>query len=549
MCGAQSSVRNIARLKGGIAVRDGWWRRSAALGVGLVATGALALQGISPTAAAAGSSNTLVILQSAAPVSLNPVDEADWNTRESIGYMYDPLIYAGPHNTYLPGLATSWTPSDHSMVWTIQLRHGVTFQDGTPFNAAAAVFNFDLNMNPTSKNYSDFKPYVKSVVATGPYTIRITLAQPYAELIDELTWAPLFISPTAYKKEGATGFAQKPVGTGAYIFQSYTPNSTLIMTANPHYWGGMPKIPTIKVEIVPDVHTEAVDMEAHTADFMYQPLPQDVAELKAHGILVDTTPTASGTMVSFNLANGPTADVQVRKAIMEAINRKAIVQVILKGYAELSRAGVPTTSAFYHANVPEVNYSPAQAKATLNADGWKVGKGGVRMKNGQPLDITILSNSNQPWPQISQIFQQELDNVGFHATITTQAWSTFLNSMRAGQYNIAYWYLAGFTLGSWDGTVNMESSAYWNVSQIKNNPQLKSVMHEIDSLYAKEIGESNTAQRSATLLKFQELNAKYELVGWLWHPLGIFAISPQLHNYAFNNWLYLFLNAHSTLSG
>jgi len=524
---------NIRNLVGAVA--------SAAMLCGAVAVGAA-------PSAAAGGSGTLTILQSASPVSLNPVDEADWNSRESIGYMFDPLIYAGPNNTYLPGLATSWTPSNHDMVWTIQLRKGVTFQDGTPFNAQAAVFNFDLIIkNPQAKEYSSFEPYVKSVTATGPYTVKITLAEPYAELIDELTWAPLFVSPTAYRKEGAAGFAQHPVGTGAYEFVSYTPNSTLVMKANPNYWGGAPKIPEIKVSIVPDLNTEALDLEAGSADFMYGVPPQDVSQLKAHGITVDTTATASGAMVSFNDASGPTADVNVRKAIMMSIDRAAILQKILGGYGQLTLAGVPNSSSFYHANVPGYNYSPTAAAKLLNADGWKVGAGGVRYKDGKPLAITILSNSNPPWPLISQIFQQELAQIGFKAKVVTQDWGTFLNSMRAGDYNIAYWYLGGFTLDSWDGTVNMQPTAYWNVSQMAKDPAYAALGKQINAIYNKEIGQASVAQRSATLLQFQKLDAKYVLVGWLWTPLAIFAVSPHLHGYAFNNWQYLFLNHNSYL--
>jgi peptide/nickel transport system substrate-binding protein len=518
---------------------------------GIAATVALAAAALVPGAlvvsAASSGTGTLTILQSTSPVSLNPVDEADWNSRESIGYMYDPLIYAGPNNTYLPGLATKWTPSDHDMVWTIQLRQGVKFQDGTAWNAQAAVYNFDLIINnPESKPYSDFEPWVKSVTADGQYTIKITLAKPYAELIDELTWAPLFVSPTAYKKEGATGFAQHPVGTGAYDFVSYTPNAELVMKANPNYWGGAPKIPEIKVEIVPDLNTEALDMEAHTADFMYDVPPQDVPQLKAKGIDIQTTATASGAMVSFNDTSGATADVDVRKAIMMSIDRSAILEKILGGYGQLTLAGVPKSSSFYHANVAGYNYDPAAAEKLLTQDGWKVGAGGVRYKDGKALTITVLSNPTQPWPMVSQIFQQELAQIGMKTKVVSQDWGTFLNSMRAGKYNVAYWYLGGFTLDSWDGTVNMNSGNYWNVSQL---PASNAVEMEMTSLYNLELGQSNVAQRSATLLKFQELDAKTVEVGWLWTPLAIFAISPDLHGYAFDNWQYLFLDSHSYLSG
>lgn len=513
----------------------------------LAASAMVPLAALVSTPPAQAATNTLVILQSAAPVSLNPVQENDWNSRESIGYMYDPLMYQGPNNSMTPALATSWKPSKNNMVWTFQLRKGVTFQDGTPWNAKAAVFNFNLEMQQTSKNYSDFVPYIKTVKAVGPYTLQITLAKPDAEFLAILTWAPLFVSPTAYQKEGATGFAQHPVGTGAYEFGSYSPNSTLMLKANPNYWGGAPKIPQLKIEIVPDLNSEALAMESHTADFMYGEQPQDVQQLKAHGVTVAATPTASGDMVYFNLAKAPTNDVNVRRAIMMALNRSAMVKTIFKGYAQLTRAGVPNNSPFYHANVPEIPFNPAQAKQILTKDGWKVGAGGVRYKNGKPLAITILSNSNAPWPLVSQVMQEELSGIGFKAKIVTQDWGTFLNSGRAGDYSIAFWGLGGFSTYTWDGTVNMYSTDYWNISQMSKNPAMAGIQKQIDQIYFKQIGQANVKQRSATLLKFQQLDYKDVLVGWMWTPEALFAISPNLHNYAFNNWQYLFLNKNSYL--
>jgi peptide/nickel transport system substrate-binding protein len=527
--------------------RRSWYRTvlGAASATVLVCT-ALAFETATPTAAA--SSAPLVIVQGSAPVSLNPVDEADWITRESIGYMYDPLIYAGPDDTYRPGLATSWKSSDHGMVWTFQLRKGVTFQDGTPWNAQAAVYNFTLNLATTSKNYSDFEPWVKSVTATGPYTLKITLGQPYATLLDDLTWAPLFVSPTAYKKEGATGFAEHPVGTGPYLFGSYTPNAMLVLKRNPNYWGGEPTIPEIKIEVVPSATTQELDMEAGAADFMYNVPASDAATLKAHGIEVKATPIANGQMVSFNLSKGPTADVKVRTAIMEAINRTAINQVVFKGYSEVSRAGVPSSSPFYNGTVPQITYSQREAEATLNADGWKMGPNGYRVKDGKPLAITILTNPNPPWPTISPILAEELGQVGFQTKIVSQDWATYLNSMRAGDYNISYWSLASFTIGTWDGMVNMETSNYWNVSQIAHVPSLATLSAEINQIYALETGQSNDVQRAATLLKWQKLDYQYQLVGWLFTNESIFAVSPKLSGYSFNNWPYLFLNQTSRVS-
>ena len=495
-----------------------------------------------PAAAASGS--TLTILQSAAPVSLNPVAEADWNTRQSIGYIYDPLIYPGPNNTLRPGLATSWSSSHKGLVWTFNLRKGVTFQDGTPFNAQAAVFNFQLNENPQSHNYSTLAPYIKSVTAVGNYTLRIVLKNPYAEFLDNLMWTPLFVSPTAYKKEGAAGFAQHPVGTGPYEFQSYTTNSSLVLVANPHYWGGAPKIHEIKIEIVPDLQTEVVDMETHQADVMYTVPPDDVAALKAHGVVINGAQIPDNSLITFNLAKPPTNDLKVRQAIMYAIDRPAIIKTVFKGYAVPIRAGVPPTSPFYHANVAEITYSPAKAKGLLSSDGWKPGAGGIRYKDGKALSVTILSNPVDPWPEVTQIVQAELAQLGFKTTVVTQDWGTFLNTARAGGYSLAYWYYGWNSVASMDGSVFLEPGQYWNISQDEHAPYASTLL----KLYNQELSETNVAQRSATLLKWQELVAKDMLVGWLWNPESISAISPKLHGYAFDNWQYLFLNRNANLS-
>ena len=109
--------------------------------------------------------------------------------------------------------------------------------------------------------------------------------------------------------------------------------------------------------------------------------------------------SGAGEYAVINNSKWPTNDVNVRRAIMYAINRAGMVKSVFDGYAQLTRAGVPNGSPFYHANVPEIGYSPAKAKQILTADGWKVGKGGVRYKNGKPLALTILSNSNAPWPR------------------------------------------------------------------------------------------------------------------------------------------------------
>lgn len=488
------------------------------------------------------SGGTLTIALDTNPVSLDPALEADWNSRQAIGYMYDTLMNVGPGGKFQPVLATSWNVSSDGLTYTFHLRKGVKFQDGTPFNAAAVAYNFDrmLNKDFNSKDYATLEPYIKSVKAQGDSTVVFHLKKPWANFLAEASWVSTMVSPTAARKYGAN-FYKHPVGTGPFMFKSYTPGSSLILVRNPNYWGGKVYLKEIKEEIIPDMNTQVLDVEAGKIDVMYAPPPKDVALLKKHGISIQERQTPAFSMLSLNVAKGPTADLAVRQAIAHAVDRQAIIQKVLYGYAAVSRAGLPKASPYYNADVPSMSYDPAKAKQTLDQGGWKVGKGGVRYKDGKPLAVTILATTQGSWGTISQILQQELTQVGFQAKIETQDWGTFLNSMRAGDYNIAYWYLGGFTNQASDGTMNMYSKAYWNVSQITKQPKLKSVMQQIDSLYNQEVGQADVTKRRALLDKFQQLMYKNEIMVWLWNPTTLFAMQPYVKGYQLYNFDFVWL--------
>ena len=186
--------------------------------------------------------------------------------------IFDTLVYADVEGNIHPGLATSWETSDDRLSWTFHLREGVTFHDGTPFNAEAVKFTMDRVKDPelnSRRAASYLGPYISSEVI-DEYTVCINFEKPYELLLVRLSRAWLgIVSPTAVKKYGNDGFGEHPVGTGPFIFRERVPNSHIILDRNPDYnWApsifdhqGPPHVEGVTFKIVPDLATRLATLE------------------------------------------------------------------------------------------------------------------------------------------------------------------------------------------------------------------------------------------------------------------------------------------------
>ena len=228
-------------------------------------------------------------------------------------------------------LAEGYEVSKDGLVYTIKLRQGVKFHDGTDFNAEAVKFTLDRVLNQENKllRYNQFNR-VGKVEALNPTTVRITLKEPFGPFINSLAHASAaMISPTALQKWGNKDIAFHPVGTGPFEFVEWKQTEAVKAKKFDGYWKkGYPKIDNLQWKPVLENNTRAAMLQTGEADFAF-PIPYEQAELlkKSDKLEVVAIPSIITRFLAFNMLQKPYDNPKVREAIGYAINKEALAKV------------------------------------------------------------------------------------------------------------------------------------------------------------------------------------------------------------------------------
>ena len=393
---------------------------------------AVAMGGLS-TANAQTPPGVLVVGQIAEPQALDPHAVTAVNDFRILMNVYDGLVrYTSGTLEVEPALATDWTISDDGTVYTFALREGVSFHDGSPFNAEAVVFNFERMLNEDHP-YHDTGPFplsfffssIESVEATGDMEVTFTLNAPYAPFLSNLAYPTgLIVSPAAVMEHGAD-FGRNPSGTGAFTFTEWRSNEAVVVEANPDYWDGAPELQAVVFRPITDANTRTAEMLAGGIDVMVEVPPVALSEFQGDGFTVHDQAGPHVWFLILNALEGPFADVRVRQAANYAINKEAIVNDVLEGTAEVAAGPTPPAFAWaYNDELEPYPYDPDRARALLAEAGMEapeitfyVTEGGSGM-----LDPIAMGTA----------MQADLEAVGFDVTIETYEWNTFLGEVNPG---------------------------------------------------------------------------------------------------------------------
>ena len=260
--------------------------------IGWKAIAALALAVALSSTAPAGAQtppNVLVIGQIAEPASLDPQVSTAANDFRIAVNIYDGLVRNKAGTLEIePARATDWSISADGREYTFTLRRGVTFQDGTPFNAEAVKFNFDRMLKKDHPFYSTgpfplsfFFSSVASIDVVDDHKVKFTLSEAYAPFLSNLASPTgLIVSPAAVKQYGKD-FGRHPVGTGAFKFDAWESNARVVVSRNAGYWDGPPKLEAVVFRPITDANTRVAEMLSGGIDVLLETPPDNVAQFSS----------------------------------------------------------------------------------------------------------------------------------------------------------------------------------------------------------------------------------------------------------------------------
>jgi glutathione transport system substrate-binding protein len=348
-------------------------------------------------------------MQSELPLTMDPGDHTASLTEDVLDPMYESLTRFDKNLKVLPSLATAWSVDLSGTRWTLQLRQGVRFHDGTPFDAQSVVGSFARLIDPHRglAGGSRLRPIIGGIQAMGPGTVLFTLKTSYASFLNLLAVTPI-VSPTA-DKEGI--LSRHAVGTGPYKFVEWKTGEYVLEERNDQYWGARPAAKELQWLWTSEPMLMNMSVLAGQADIV-NPLPPIFAEALARNHKVQLVEGTESRVfwVALNTRMKPLDDLRVRKALNYATDRAALVRTQLRGYGTPANSPLAPADFAYDAQIKGYSYDPEQAKALLAQAGY--GNGLTVKIAAQQTDAHMVEALQGMWANVKVNLQIDLMESG-----------------------------------------------------------------------------------------------------------------------------------------
>jgi peptide/nickel transport system substrate-binding protein len=397
--------------------------------------------------------------------TIDPADAYDYFGESMIQNVGAPLVDYKPGTTQIiPALATSWTVSSDGLTWTFNLRQGVQFPDGTPFNASVVKYTVDREFaidepeGPFAGIGAD--QIVNRTVVTGTYQVQFVLNAPFSAFLAQVAFAPFYpvnphVAPTPMYKCGdtcgvvnytGTPATENPTGLGPYLLSSWQRTAgkdvEIDLTANPNYWnasGGLPKTKNIIIKFYSDATSLNLALQGGEIDIAYRQLaPADIQAYESNPkVQVWKGPGQFIQYLCFNELSAPFNNVAVRQAVAAAINRTVITNTVFLGQTVPLYSMIPAGMS-YHADAFKYygDGNVTAAQAYLQSAGYST-------TNPLKFTLTYPTGHYSSTDGIASAIKQSLESTGMiQVTLANEPWPNYKASTRADEFQayIYGWY-------------------------------------------------------------------------------------------------------------
>ncbi|WP_432256908.1 ABC transporter substrate-binding protein [Limimaricola sp. AA108-03] len=433
-------------------------------------------------------------------------------TQMVAGHIYESLLRYDTDLQPQPSLAKSWEISEDGLTYTFHLHEDVVWHDGEPFSAEDVVFSADEFLRETHSRLRVSLNYVESITAPDENTVVFQLSEPFGPFINSFEAGTMPIVPK-HIYEG-TDYANNemnatPIGTGPFKFEAWEKGSHIHLVKNENYYlDGKPYLDEVFFRVIPDAASRAVAFETGEVDVLPGGSIEnwDVARLMEDE---DTCSTGEGweflaphSFMWMNNREGPTSDERFRQAVMYAMDREFVRDVVWNGFGKVATGPVSSRTNFYTDDVTDYSHDPDKARALLDEMGY----------DGEPVRILPLPYG-ETWQRWAEAVKQNLQEVGIEVEIDSADVAGWNQKTSEWDYDLAFTYLYQYgdpALGTARNYLEdqIEKGSPWNNVEGYRNP-------ELDAKWAEAAVTLGKEERQKLYTEIQQEIVEDAPVAWL----------------------------------
>jgi peptide/nickel transport system substrate-binding protein len=373
--------------------------------------------------------NTLVMIIESSPTNLDPRVGTDAQSERIDELIFDPLVHRDDHFNMVPWVAEKWETPD-SRTYIFHLRRGIHFHDGRPLTSRDVKWTLDSIRDGSliTLKTTTYK-LVEHVDAPDDSTLIIHLSEPDGTLLYNVSDGAFGIVPYGSDKQ----FSRNPIGSGPFLFVLQDPDSQVILQRNESYWGQHAHIARVRLVIVPDATTRALELRKGSADIAPSgSLSADMVGILRRGgnLEVEQQPGTVLAYLAFNLRDPTLKDVRVRQALAYAIDRGTMLHYLFGDQGRLADSVLPPQHWAYSGEVAHYPYDPGKANALLDSAGYVRGADRVR------FHLTMKTSTEEPTRLLAAVLQQQLRKVGIALDIRSFEFATFYADVTKGSFQL-----------------------------------------------------------------------------------------------------------------
>lgn len=429
-----------------------------------------------------------------------------------------------------PDLAENWQVSQDGRVYTVRIKQGVRWHDGTPFSADDVLFTMSILKDPNFTSNPALAELWKDVQVrkVDPLTVRFELVDSFAPFPEYLT---LGILPQHILKDAKPAqlaeypFNASPIGTGIFKVQAVD-EGQIILEANPFYYGSKPYLEKVVFRFYPNAQAAFLALRQGKVMGIRRVSPEALETVKGDDNIKDYSgPEYSKVSILYLNNRAPLfADKSIRQAVTYAIDRRQIIDNVLSGQGAPALGPIPPVSWAFKIQPAKSDNRLVEAEGLLEKAGWKKNQiDGVREKDGERLRLVILTNDNPQRVKVAEEIARQLAKAGMKTEVQATDWDGILRNFLVPRN------FQALLAELWSPNFDPDSYPFWHSSQIKDRLNFASwANRQADQLLEDARRSGSQKERARMYGEFQDIFAEEQPSVMLYYPMYSYAIHKSI---------------------